>query len=397
MLRPAVVGGKPTRKNFLLPFKPAIGKEEIKEVVDTLKSGWITTGPKVKRFEEMLKNYIGCKNVIALSSCTHALHLSLVASKIGPGDEVITTPFTFCSTANVILHQGAKPVFADIKLDTLNIDLKEIEKKISKKTKAIIPVHYAGQPCEMDEILKIAKKYNLTVIEDAAHAIGSRYRGRMIGTIGDFTCFSFYAAKNLTTAEGGAVCLENDELAEKIKILSLHGINKDAWKRYSAAGSWYYEVSYPGYKDNMTDIQASLGIHQLRKLERFFQKKEKIVNFYQKSFKSVPEIILPKILKEVRHTFYLFPVLINIDLLKINRAQFIEALKAENIGVSVHFIPVHLHPYYKKTFGFKKGDFPNTEYVYEKIISLPIHSTMELGDAKDVVLAVSKIINYYKK
>lgn len=397
LMKPAIVGGKPTRKKFLLPFQPMIGKEEIKEVVDTLKSGWITTGPKVHKFEEMTKVYLGCKYAIAVSSCTHALHLSLVVSKIGQGDEVVTTPFTFCSTVNVILHQGAIPVFADIKKDTLNIDPKEIEKKITKKTKAIIPVHYAGQPCEMDEILKIAKKHNLIIIEDAAHAIGSKYNGRNIGTISDFTCFSFYAAKNLTTAEGGMICLNDNKLAEKLRMLSLHGMSREAWKRYSKGDSWYYEVLEPGYKCNMTDIQASLGIHQLRKLEKFFKIKEKIARFYESSFREMPEITVQKVKKGMRHARYLFPILINTDLLKINRNQLIEVLKAENIGTSVHFIPVHFHPYYKKTFGFKKGDFPNAEYVYERVISLPIHSAMELGDARDVVLAVKKIVNYYKK
>lgn len=385
------------RKKFLLPFKPAIGQEEIKEVIDTLKSGWITTGPKVHRFEEAIRKYTGSKHAIAVSSCTHALHLSLVALGIGPGDEVITTPFTFCSTVNVILHQGAKPVLADIRKDTFNIDPKEIEKLITKKTKAIIPVHYAGQPCQMAEIMKLAKKHKLKVIEDAAHAIGSEYKGKKIGRIGDFACFSFYAAKNLTTAEGGAVCLNDDKLAEKIKILSLHGISKDAWKRYAKGGSWYYQVLYPGYKDNMTDIQASLGIWQLKKLEKFFGKKDKIARFYGKSFENVPQITPQKVLSGMRHTWYLYPVLINIDSLKINRAEFIEALKAENIGASVHFIPIHFHPYYKKALGLKKGDFPNTEYVYERVISLPIHSTMSLADARDVVMAVKKIINQYKK
>jgi len=273
MLKPAIIGGKPTRKKFLLPFRPTIEKEEIKEVVDTLKSGWLTTGPKVQRFEKMVREYIGCKEAIALSSCTAGLHLSLVAANIGSGDEVITTPFTFISTANVILHQGGRPVFVDIKKDTFNIDPLKIEKAITKRTKAIIPVHYAGQPCQMDEILKIAKRHNLVVIEDAAHAIGAKYKGKKIGTIGDYTCFSFYAAKNLTTAAGGMICLQDSKLARKLKILSLHGISKDAWKRYSSRGSWYYEVLQPGYKDNMTDIQASLGIHQLEKLERFIKKK----------------------------------------------------------------------------------------------------------------------------
>lgn len=397
MLKPAIIGGKPVRKNFLPPFRPNLGKEEIKEVIDTLKSDWITTGPKVNKFEEAIKKYIGCRETVAVNSCTEGLHLCLVAAGIKEGDEVITTPLTFVSTANVILHQGAKPVFVDIKKDTYNIDPSKIEKAITKRTKAIIPIHYGGQPCEVDKILKIAKKYNLVVIEDAAHAIGAEYKGKKIGTFGDFTVFSFYAAKNMTTAEGGMICLSDRKLAEKLKILSLHGISRDAWKRYSAKGSWYYEVLYPGYKCNMTDIQASLGIHQLRKLEKFINKKEKIAKIYRENFQKIPEITTPEVKNNVRTTWYLYPILINKDLLKIDRGQFIEALKAENIGTSVHFIPVHFHHYYKKKFNFKKGDFPNTEYVYERLISLPIHSAMSFKDVKDVIIAVKKIVNYYKK
>jgi len=392
MLKP-----KPIRNEFLPPFRPNLGKEEINEVVDTLKSGWITTGPKVNRFEEAIKKYIGCQEAIAVSSCTEGLELCLLAAGIGRGDEVITSPLTFVSTANIILHQGAKPVFVDIDKETLNIEHSKIEKAITKRTKAIISVHYGGQPCDLERILKIAKRYNLRVIEDAAHAIGAEYKGKKIGTISDFTVFSFYAAKNLTTAEGGMICLQDKKLAERLKILSLHGISKDAWKRYSAEGSWYYEVLEPGYKSNMTDIQASLGIHQLRKLEKFIKRKEEIARLYNRTLGQMPEIIIPKVKNNIRPAWYLYPILLNTDLLKIDRSNFIEALKAENIGTSVHFIPVHLHPYYKKTFGFKMGDFPNSEYVYERIISLPIHSSMTLKDAKDVITAIKKIINYYKK
>jgi len=391
--KPAIKGGKPTRKKFLPPFFPSIGKEEIKEVVDTLKSGWLTTGPKAHKFEEMAGEYLGCKNTIALSSCTAALHLALVALGIEEGDEVITTPFTFVSTANVILHCKAKPVFVDIDKNTYNIDPSKIEKAITKKTKAIMPVHYAGNPCQMGEIMKIAKKHNLAVIEDGAHAFGSEYKGRKIGNIGDFTAFSFYAAKNLTTAEGGMLCVKNKELAEKIRILSLHGMSKDAWKRYSGKGSWYYEVVLPGYKYNMPDILASLGICQIKKINKFIAKKQKIAEIYQSNFSGIKELVLPKTEKENRHSWYLYPVLINSD--KISRNDFIEALKLENIGATVHFIPVHLHPYYKEKFGYKEGDFPNAEYIYKRIVSLPIHSAMTEKDAKDVVFAVKKIINYY--
>lgn len=395
--KPALLGGKPVRESFLLPFQPSIGQEEIDEVVDTLKSGWLTTGPKAHKFEEMAGKYLNCSNVVAVSSCTAALHLSLAAADIGPGDEVITTPFTFISTANVILHQGAKPVFVDIDLETFNINAGKIEKAITEKTKAIIPVHYAGHPCEMDKILAIAKKHKLIVIEDAAHAFGSEYKGKKIGTIGDFTNFSFYAAKNLTCAEGGMVCAKDKKLAEKIRILSLHGMSKDAWKRYTAAGSWYYEVIYPGYKYNLPDILASIGLHQLKKIDKFISKKEKIARLYQKAFAKMPGITPQKTKEYVKNSYYLYPILINEKLLKIDRDEFIEALKAENIGTSVHFIPVHLHPYYRKTFGFKKGDFPVTESVYERIVSLPIHSAMSFEDANDVIKAVKKIVNYYSK
>ncbi len=376
------------RKDFLLPFKPNIGEEEIAEVVDTLKSGWITTGPKVQKFEEDFKAYIGCKNAIAVSSCTDGLELCLAVLGIGEGDEVITTPLTFCSTANVIVHRGAKPVFADIKEDTLDIDPRKIEEKVTNKTKAIIPVHYAGQSCDLDEILDIAKRYNLKVIEDAAHAVGSEYRGKKIGKESDFAVFSFYAAKNITTGEGGMICTNNDEYAEKLKILRLHGISKDAWKRYSKEGSWFYEVLEAGYKCNLTDIQASLGIHQLRKLDNFIKLKQEIADFYSQAFKNIPQIIIPKVKENIKHSWYLYPIIVK----EFDRSLFIEKLKAENIGTSVHFIPVHLHPYYRDKFGFKRGDFPVAERVFDGLVSLPIHNCMTMDDAKDVVDAVNKIL-----
>lgn len=397
MSKLAILGGKPVRNDFLPPFRHTIADAEINEVIDTLKSDWITTGPKTHKFEELFKEYIGCKHAIALNSCTAGLHLSLVAIGIQEGDEVITSPFTFAATANVIVHQKAKPVFVDIEKNTYNIDPEKIEEAISDKTKAIIPVHYAGHPCEMDKILKIAKAYNLTVIEDAAHALGATYKGKKIGTIGDFTCFSFYATKNLTTAEGGMITTNGDELAEKLRIMSLHGISKDAWKRYSSEGSWYYEILYPGYKYNMTDVQAAIGIHQLKKLKQMQKRRGEIAKRYNEAFEDMPEIIIPTVKKYVRHAWHLYPIQINTDLLRIDRAKFIEALKAENIGTSVHFIPMHLHPYYHDRYGFKRGDFPNAEFVYEREISLPIYPKITDKDVEEVIVAVKKIVENYRK
>ena len=397
MALPAIEGGKATRNNFLPFAKPLIGQEEIEEVVDTLKSDWLTTGPKTHLFEEEFTKYIGCKCAVAVNSCTAALHISLAALGIGKGDEVITTPYTFISTVNVILQQGAIPVFVDIKPDTFNINPDLIREKINDKTKVIMPVHFAGQPCEMEKIMKIAKDNNLLVIEDAAHAISAEFEGRKIGTIGDATSFSFYPTKNMTTGEGGMVTTNDEELMNKFKIWSLHGISKDAWKRYSAEGSWYYEVVCPGYKYNMTDIQASLGLHQLEKLNRFQRKREILVKAYNEAFKDMKEITIPFVKDNIKHAWHLYVIKIVSEKLKINRNQFIEALKAENIGTSVHFIPAHLQPYYRDTFGFKKGDFPNAEYAFERVISLPLFPKMSDKDVKDVINSVKKIVEYYKK
>ena len=394
---PAIEGGKVSRNNFLPFARPLIEQEDIEEVVDTLNSDWLTTGPKTHLFEEKFAKYIGSKYAVAVNSCTAALHISLAALGIGKGDEVITSPYTFISTVNVILQQGAIPVFLDIKPDTFNINPDLIREKINDKTKAIMPIHFAGQPCEMEKIMKIAKDNNLLVIEDAAHAISAEYEGRKIGTIGDATSFSFYPTKNMTTGEGGMVTTNDEKLANKCRVWSLHGISKDAWKRYSAEGSWYYEIVCPGYKYNMTDIQASLGLHQLEKLNNFQRKREKIVKAYNKAFKDMKEIMIPFIKDNVKHAWHLYVIKIVSEKLKINRNQFIEALKAENIGTSVHFIPAHLQPYYRDTFGFKKGDFPNAEYAFERVISLPLFPKMSDKDVKDVINSVKKIVEYYKK
>lgn len=386
----------PVRREFL-PFSlPDIGEKEIEEVVQALKSGWITTGPRTREFEQRLGAYVGAHHAIAVNSCTGALHVALAAIGIGPGDEVITSPLTFCSTANVIVHLGATPVFADIG-DDYNVDPVEIEKHITPRTKAIIPVHYSGQPCQMDEILACAREHKLWVIEDAAHAIGAKYRDRMVGTIGDVTAFSFYAIKNMTTAEGGMITTDHDELAEKMRLFSLHGISKDAWKRYTSEGSWYYEVVYAGYKYNMTDIQAALGIHQLDRLEHFLEARRRYVALYNEAFAEMPELRTPIVRTGVRHAWHLYVIQLDLERLTINRAQFIEALRAENIGTSVHFIPVHLHPYYRERFGFKRGDYPKTETVYDRIVSLPLYPKMTEEEVRDVIDAVTRVVHRHRK
>lgn len=386
----------PVRRDFL-PFSlPDIGESEIDEVVQALRSGWITTGPRTIEFERQFAEYVGSRHAIAVSSCTAALHIALAAVGIKPGDEVITSPLTFCSTANVIVHLGGTPVFADIGED-YNVDPAEVEKRITPHAKAIIPVHYSGQPCRMDDILACAEKYNLMVIEDAAHSVGAKYRDRMIGTIGDVTGFSFYAIKNMTTAEGGMITTDDDELAGKMRLLSLHGISKDAWKRYAREGSWYYEVVYAGYKCNMTDIQAALGIHQLARLERFLQVRRKYAAMYSEAFDAIPEIQTPVVNADVRHAWHLYVIRLDLERLTIDRAQFIEALRAENIGTSVHFIPVHLHPYYRRTYGYKRGDFPNAERIYDRIVSLPLYPKMTEEAVQDVVAAVKRTVSRHRK
>ena len=388
---------KMLRPEFLPFHQPSIDGEEIQEVVDTLKSGWITTGPKTKLFEKKFQEYIRCKYAIAVSSCTAGLHLALVAAGVGQGDEVITTPYTFATTGEVIIQIGAKPVFVDIEEDGFNIDVTKIPEAITPETKAIIPVHFAGEPCDMDEIMKIAQENNLFVIEDAAHAVGAEYKGKKIGNIGDVTVFSFYATKNLTTGEGGMVTTNNDELAEKIRLLSLHGISKDAWKRYTAEGSWYYEILYAGYKYNMTDIQASLGIHQLNKLEKFLSIRQKYAQRYSSAFADISEIKTPPVNHHVRHAWHLYVIRLNSASLSIDRKQFIEALKAENIGSSVHFIPLHLHPYYRNRYAYKLGDYPNAEDTYSRVISLPLFPKMTIADVEDVIKAVKKTVCIHER
>lgn len=376
----------------LLAFHvPEITEDEIQSVVETLRSGWLTTGPKVKQLEAEFAKYIGCRHAIAVNSGTAALHLALEAAGIREGDEVIVPTMTFAATAEVVLYFKAKPVLVDCKPDTLNLDPNQIEPAITSRTKAIIPVHFGGQPCEMNRIQELAKEYKLKVIEDAAHALPATYRGKKVGTIGDITCFSFYATKAITTGEGGMITTQNAEFADRMRIMSLHGISDDAWKRYSSEGSWHYEIISPGYKYNLTDIAAALGIEQLKKCDQFWEARRRIATIYNYAFADVPEIRMPAFVSHVQHAWHLFVIQLDFERLRIGRGAFIEALKKEGIGTSVHFIPLHLHPFYRDTFGYKPRDFPVASAAAERIVSLPIYPRMAEANVESVIAAVKKI------
>lgn len=393
----AIDGGQPVRNNFLPYATQWIGDEEEKEIMSVLNSGWLTTGPKVRQFEEDIAKYTGAKYAIAVNSGTAALHCCVGAIDIQPGDEVITTPFTFLATANVIIYRGGKPILVDIEKDTYNIDPKKIREKITSRTKAIIPVHYGGHPCDMDEINEIAKEYNLKVIEDAAHALSAEYKGKKIGALSDLSCFSFHPVKNITTAEGGIVTTNDEELAKFCVMHRTHGITKEAMERYGKNADWGYDMQRLGHRYNMTEFQAALGVAQLKKIEMFQKRRDEIVEQYNKAFSEMPELILPSVKPYAKSSWHLYPVRIKEGLLKVDRNQIIKALKAENIGVNVHYIPIHLHSYYQKNYGFKKGDFPICESVYDSIVTLPLFPKMDNSDVKDVLQAVKKVIEHYKK
>ena len=381
-----------------IPFhKPAIGEDEIRSVVETLRSGWLTTGPKVKTFEAEFASYIGSSHAVAVNSATAALHLALEAVGIKSGDEVIVPTMTFTATAEVVLYLGARPVLVDCRTDDLNIDVDRIEAAISNNTKAIIPVHIAGRPCAMDQILAIAQRHGLRVIEDAAHALPASHRGRKVGAIGDITCFSFYATKTITTGEGGMATTENPEWAKRMRMMSLHGISHDAWDRYTEKGSWYYEVLQPGYKYNMTDIAAALGIEQLKRCDDFYQARRRIAERYNKAFADLPEIQVPPCGSDLQHAWHLYIIQLNLDRLSIDRHDFIKALNSRRIGTSVHFIPLHLHPFYKQTFGCQPADFPQASATFDRIVSIPIYPTMTEQNVSDVIAAVRSLVQEYRR
>ncbi|MEH7191132.1 UDP-4-amino-4,6-dideoxy-N-acetyl-beta-L-altrosamine transaminase [Bacillus toyonensis] len=387
-------GGKPVRETYLPYGQQQIDEYDIQAVVDVLKGDFLTTGPMVQQFEGAIAKYAGAKYAVSFSNGTAALHAACYAAGITEGDEVITTPMTFVASANCILYQGGKPIFADIDNETYNISPKSIEEKITNKTKAIIPVHFTGQPVELNAIQKIAKENNLIIIEDAAHALGATYKNKKIGSIGDMTMFSFHPVKHITTGEGGVITTNNPLFYEKLIQFRTHGIERNPQKLLENHGSWYYEMQFLGYNYRLTDIQAALGLSQLSKLDSFIKIRKKYVDIYNKEFSSLSEIIIPKQLPQTSSSWHLYIIRLNTKLLKCNRKEVYEALQRENIGVNVHYIPVHLQPFYQK-LGFEKGICPQAENVYEEIITLPLFPKMTEADVWDVIQAVRKVLSFY--
>jgi len=369
-----------------LPFHlPLLEQEEIDGVVETLKSGWITTGPKVQEFEEAFARFLGVRHALAVSSCTAALHLALDAIGLQEGDEVLLPTLTFTATAEVVTYFKAKPVLVDSENSYFNLDPEQLERYCSGRTRAIIPVHFGGHPCEMDRITELARLRNLRVIEDAAHAFPAQYRGRYVGTISPLTAFSFYATKTLATGEGGMVTTEDNALADRISLMRLHGMSRDAWKRYSAQGSWRYEVLEAGYKYNLTDIQAALGLAQLAKAERMLKKRAWLARHYTEGLRSLDAFRLPRVCADVQHAWHLYVILLEPQALTIGRDEVIEELRSRGVGTAVHFIPLHLHPYYQKQWGYRRGQFPVAEDYFERCVSIPLYPGMTEADADYVI------------
>ena len=396
----SLVGVKNRRalRTTFLPFAvPHITQAEIDEVVDTMRSGWLTTGPKTIRLERGFAEYVGAPHAIAVNSATAALHLALDAIGVGPDDEVIVPVYTFTATAEVVVYCKARPVFVDVDPVTYNIDPVCLETLITPRTRAIIVVHIAGIPAEMDPILALAHKHGIVVIEDAAHAFPAKYRGRMVGNIGDISAFSFYATKTLSTGEGGMLTTANPVYAERASMMRLHGISRDAWKRYSAEGSWYYEVLQAGYKYNMTDIAAAIGLHQLARSEWLLERRRAIAHLYTEAFSQLSEVEVPPDPAHVQHAWHLYLLRLHVEQLTITRNEFMDALAEAKIGASVHFIPLHLHPFYRTTYDLAPSDFPVALHAYQRTISLPIYPGMTNDDVRDVIAAVEQIVEAHRK
>jgi len=392
----AINGGSPVRSTFLPYGRQAIDEADVQAVVEVLRSDWLTTGPKVGEFEEAFAERVGAAHAVSVSSGTAALHAAAFAAGLKAGDEAITTPLTFAATANCVLYQGATPVFADVCADTLNLDPAEVAKKISAKTRAILPVDYAGHPADLVAIVDIARKHDLLVIEDACHALGAEYGGRRVGSIADMTVFSFHPVKHITTGEGGMVTTNDPKLAETLRRFRNHGISSDARQRQSA-GRWHYEMVLLGFNYRLPDIVCALGIEQLRKLDPNLKRRREIAAQYTSAFCEIPGVIPPEVRAEANPAWHLYPIRLDLTKLTADRAQIFRALRAENIGVNVHYIPVHLHPYYRERFAYKGGEFPVAESAYERLISLPMFHAMTGQDVKDVIVAVNKVICSYSR
>jgi dTDP-4-amino-4,6-dideoxygalactose transaminase len=387
---------------YEVPFhRPSLGPEEEQEVLDTLRSGWITTGPRAKRFEQEFAEYVGARRALAVAHCTGALHLALWALGIGPGDEVITTPFTFTATAEVLAYLGARPVFVDIDPGTFNINAARVEEVLEsgrlQQARAILPVHFAGQACDMERLGAIAHQHGLRIVEDAAHAVGSARhldgRGMVkVGTMSELTCFSFYATKNITSAEGGMITTDDDALADKIAVASLHGMNRDAWKRYDKSGSWFYEIHDLGFKYNLSDVHAAIGLVQLRKSDDFMRRRAAVARTYSEAFRGEPALQTPYVERGVEHAWHLYVLRIRPEQLRIGRNQFVEELRARGVGASVHCIPLHTMHFYQQRYGYHDGDFPVAEDVFSRCLSLPIYAALTDRDVDHVIETVRAIV-----
>lgn len=375
------------RDKFLVFGSPALDDSEIDEVAATMKSGWLGTGPKVAAFERDFAAYRGARHGVAVNSCTAALHLALLAAGVGPGDEVVTTALTFCATVNAIVHAGGTPVLVDVD-DTMNIDPERLRSKVTKRTKAILPVHFAGRPCDMDAIGEVATSNGLRIIEDCAHAIESEYKGRKTGTLGDFGCFSFYVTKNIVTGEGGMILTESDEAASRLKTLALHGMSKDAWKRFSDEGFKHYQVVECGFKYNMMDLQAAIGIHQLRKVDRYWERRKAIWSQYMEAFADLPVELPAPPEPGTKHAYHLFTILVDEVKTGISRDGFLNRMTANNVGVGVHYLSIPEHPYYQTTFGWSPSDYPNATRIGRQTVSIPLSPKLSDQDVEDVIAAV---------
>jgi dTDP-4-amino-4,6-dideoxygalactose transaminase len=392
---PAIEGGVPVRSQPLPFFRAAVDESDIAAVSEAMRSGWLTSGPRAIELEQKLGEYLGAAHTIAVSSCSEAMLIILRALGIGPGDEVITSPVTFASTVHAIIHNGATPVLADIENDTFCLDPEDVARRITPRTRAIMPVHFAGQACRIGEIMQLAAARGLDVVEDAAHSFGARVDGKRIGTFGSATAFSFYATKNLTTAEGGAITTEDESLAKRMRLLGYHGMSRDSWSRYSDRGSWYYEVELPGFKCNLSDLHAALGLTQLAKIDRLLDERRRVAGALTAALQSCDAIELPREYPGNWHTWHLYVIRLRLDRLSVARDEFIKALRAEGIGSSVHFIPVHRHPFFAAYL--REGDtFPRADDYYSRCISLPIFPDMTDADVRDVAEAVTRIAQHYR-
>lgn len=389
----AICGGPPVRAEFLPFHRPSFGPEEEAEVVDTLRSGWVTMGPKTHRLEAAFREMLDIPYAVAVNSCTAALHLALLGLGVGPGDEVITTPLSFATTANVLVHVGATPVFADVEPDTLNLDPAAVAARIGPRTKAIMPVHLHGHPCDMDALRDLADRHGLLTIEDAAHAIEATYRGRKMGADSAAAAFSFYATKNITTGEGGMLITRRKNLAERAEILRLHGMSRDAWKRYGSEGFRHWDILLPGYKYNLSDVHAAIGLAQLPKLERFWVERKRLCERYDELLGDLPALIRPAVRPDVRSSYHLYNLRVKVERLRWTRDQVMAAVQAENIGLGVHFRALHLHPYYRERFGFQRGLCPVAEAASDRLFSLPLYPGLTEADVRDVVGAVTKVLD----